>query len=165
MNVKMVKGIGQGATKLSAFDCALQDAGVSNYNLIVLSSIIPPNAIVERVKKYLTPAEEWGHKLYIVKAEERSDKKGDALAAGLGWYQIENGKGLFVEHEDIGIDEIAVREKVEADIIASLKDLCTFRGIPFDVSRVDLEISSTVVDDTPTCVLTLAIYESEGWKS
>ncbi len=165
MNIKLVKGIGRGATTLSAFDCALQDAGVSNYNLIVLSSIIPPNAIVERAEKYITPPEEWGHKLYIIKAEERSDKKGDVLAAGLGWYQLEGGKGLFVEHEAVGVDEVTVTEIVAADIVASLKDLCQFRGLTFDESLVDMEIASSSVGDTPTCVLTLAIYESDGWKS
>ncbi len=165
MNIKLVKGIGHGATKLSAFDAALQDAGVSNYNLIVLSSVIPPHAVIERVEKYETPYEEWGHKLYVIKAEERSDIKGEALAAGLGCIQLEDGRGLFVEHESVGIDEEAVKEKVAADIVASLRDLCSFRNLHFDESKIDMEISSIVVEDTPTCVLTLAVYESEGWNN
>lgn len=166
MNIKLVKGFGQGSTKLSAFDAALQAAGVSNYNLIVLSSVIPPKAIIERIEKYDTPVNEWGHKLYVIKAEERSDIKGEAIAAGLGYYQFEDDmRGIFVEHEAVGIDESAVREKVVADIVASLRDLCAFRKLPFDDTKVDMEISSTVVDDIPTCVLTLAVYEAEGWKS
>ena len=35
-------GSGQGHTKLSAFDHALLTAGVANFNLITLSSVIPP---------------------------------------------------------------------------------------------------------------------------
>ena len=35
-------GLGVGPTALAAFDAALLDAGVANYNLICLSSVIPP---------------------------------------------------------------------------------------------------------------------------
>ena len=45
-------GIGKGETALSAFDAALKQAGVYNYNLICLSSIIPPGAIVKEVEYY-----------------------------------------------------------------------------------------------------------------
>jgi arginine decarboxylase len=39
----LVKGVGSGATELNAFDRALQQARVGNYNLIRLSSILPPH--------------------------------------------------------------------------------------------------------------------------
>lgn len=167
MKVALVKGVGKGQTKLSAFDNALQTVGVSNYNLIVLSSVIPPHTTVERLERYHTPDEEWGHKLYVVKAEERSDIKGDAIACGIGWYQIEDedNRGLFVEHETVGVNEEEVRNKVEQDIRNSLSDLCSFRNIPFDPDKVNVELCSAVVVDVPICVLTLAVYQSEGWNS
>lgn len=40
----MVAGTGSGAMELNAFDSALQAAGVGNYNLIRVSSILPPQA-------------------------------------------------------------------------------------------------------------------------
>ncbi len=44
MKIKVTYGIGEGATKLAAFDRALFDAGIANYNLIKLSSVIPENS-------------------------------------------------------------------------------------------------------------------------
>ena len=166
MHVALVKGIGKGQTTLSAFDNALQVVGVSNYNLIVLSSVIPPHTTIEKIDRYHTPDEEWGYKLYVIKAEERSDRVGEALAAGLGYYQLDDDKrGLFVEHESLGTIEEEVRMKVDSDIRKSLEDLCNFRDIPFDPKKVNVEICSAVVQNEPICVLTLAVYESEGWKS
>jgi arginine decarboxylase len=42
MQIHVSSGRGEGPTPLAAFDAALRDAGVSNYNLIALSSVIPP---------------------------------------------------------------------------------------------------------------------------
>ena len=42
--ITITKGAGFGSYEKSAFDAALDDAGVANYNLIRLSSVIPPNS-------------------------------------------------------------------------------------------------------------------------
>ena len=39
MNIHVASGLGTGPTKLSAFDAALNAAGVANYNIIKLSSV------------------------------------------------------------------------------------------------------------------------------
>ena len=44
-------GIGEGATELDAFDAALCDAGVGNYNLVCVSSILPPKCQVVRLRE------------------------------------------------------------------------------------------------------------------
>jgi pyruvoyl-dependent arginine decarboxylase len=44
MNIHLSSGVGAGPTELAAFDAALMDAGLANYNLLCLSSVIPPNA-------------------------------------------------------------------------------------------------------------------------
>lgn len=38
---KIVKGVGKSKYPLVAFDCALQDAGIGDYNLVKVSSILP----------------------------------------------------------------------------------------------------------------------------
>jgi len=40
----LTSGIGIGSTKLNAFDNALLNAGIGNFNLLSVSSIIPPKA-------------------------------------------------------------------------------------------------------------------------
>ena len=42
MKLYIAKAIGRGSTELAAFDAALVGAGVANFNLIRLSSVIPP---------------------------------------------------------------------------------------------------------------------------
>lgn len=164
MEIKIVKGEGTGATTLSAFDAALKDAGVYNYNLITLSSIIPPNSKVEKADKYISPETEYGHKLYIVMAGERSNETGKFIAAGIGWYRLPGGKGMFVEHSLKGDTKDAVKSELKFLIENSLKDLCQFRDIEFDKAQMDCEISIAQVENHPACVLVLAVYQSEGWK-
>ncbi len=164
MDIKVVCGMGSGKTTLSAFDSALKSAGVYNYNLIALSSIIPPGSKVNRVKRHKTPLSEFGHRLYVIKAEIRSEEAGKFIAAGLGWYQLEDGRGLFVEHDIKGETRIAVESEISGRIENSLKDLCKFRHIKFDSKNVRSATSITQIKDHPTCVLVLAVYQSEGWE-
>ncbi len=167
MEIFIVKGTGSGTTLLSAFDAALQDAGVSNYNIIPLSSIIPPHSQVKKIDRYTTPIEEWGHILYVVKAEKRSNKLGHPVAAGIGWYMLEDNKGLFVEHETEGSEgesEQSVYQIIEHSIKSSLSDLCKNRQLPFDESNIQLQINTAMVKANPTCVLTLAVFQARGWR-
>lgn len=95
MKITVTSGIGKGETTLSAFDNALKDAGVYNYNLIKLSSVIPPNSKIVEEKIVPKDESEFGHRLYIVCAEERSDLFGHSIAAGVGWYQWGGRSGCF----------------------------------------------------------------------
>lgn len=164
MEIKIVCGVGSGKTILSSFDSALKDAGVYNYNLITLSSIIPPGSKVNKIRRYKTPYLEYGHKLYVVKAEYRSEEAGKFIAAGIGWYQLEDGRGIFVEHEIKGETKVAVESEINLRIINSLKDLAKFRGFRFVEPKMRSAIALTQIKDSPTCVLTLAVFQSEAWE-
>src|SRR5688572_21696761 len=127
MEIQAVSGIGTGPTTLAAFDAALNHAGVANYNLIRLSSVIPPATTISPND---TPATNlpggWGDKLYVVMAEQRADSPNTEAWAGVGWVQEkESGKGLFVEHE--GLSEKTVRD----DITQSLTALMATRNVDF----------------------------------
>ncbi len=164
MDISVVTGSGTGKTILSAFDAALKAAGVYNYNLIALSSIIPPGSKITKIDQYQTPDDEYGHRLYVIKAEMRSDQTGKYLAAGLGWYQLEDGRGMFVEHEIIGETKVAVESEIKLRIKNSLKDLCSFRKVKFSDKKARSAIVVTQVKGRPTSVLALAVYKAEGWK-
>lgn len=165
MDIKVICGVGSGKTTLSAFDSALKDAGVYNYNLITLSSIIPPGSKVNKIRRYKTPASEYGHKLYVVKAEVRSHEVGKFLAAGIGWYQFGKDKrGVFVEHEIIGETKVAVESEINLRIHNSLKDLCINRNIKFEEKKVKSAVTITQIANHPTSVLALAVFQSEGWE-
>ncbi len=162
MKITITKGKGTGTTLLASFDKALQNCGVANYNLIPLSSVIPPATEIVRAR-YQTPESEWGHKLYVVKAEMRSDIPGKFVGAAIGWHQVEGKKGLFVEHEAIGDSESDVRQKLTKDVTNSLTGLCNNRNMP-PKDSYDMEVIVDEVKDEPTCALVLAIYQAEGWR-
>lgn len=164
MNIYVVSGQGEGHTTMAAFDAALKEAGVYNYNLIQLSSIVPPNSKVKKVAHFDAPDDEYGHKLYIIKAEMRTQEVGKFIAAGIGWYQYGDGRGLFVEHEEIAQTKVAVDSEIRNKITNTLKDLCAFRKIKFEESKMHSLVSVKEVKTGPTCVLVLAVVQSEGWR-
>lgn len=95
MNIEIVWGTGEGRTNLSAFDAALSDAGIHNYNLVTLSSVIPENATVESVGEH---DRQWdvGELVAVILAENESNVTGETIAAGLGWATADEG-GIFFE--------------------------------------------------------------------
>ena len=163
MNIYVTASVGKGHTPLSAFDNALLKAGVCNYNLITLSSVIPPHTEIQLVDKYHTPPEDWGHKLYVVKAEIRGESVGMYMGAALGWYQLEDGRGVFVEHETTDKTYDASESNLKALVAHSVHDLCKHRNIEFDEERMGMKMIIKQVESQPTCALVLAVYKSEGW--
>ncbi len=163
MQIQIITSKGEGSTLLSAFDHALQNAGVSNYNIITLSSIIPPGSQLSRIDKYKTPSEDFGHRLYVVKAEQRSDKIGRTIGAGIGWYQLDDGRGFFVEHETESDSEEEVRYVLKQRIDNTLRDMCKFRKVTFDEKKLNSAISTTSILRHPACALSIAIYKAQEW--
>lgn len=155
--IQVATGAGAGPTKLAAFDAALRNAGVANFNLIYLSSVVPPHSDIQVSVDGLVRAEgKWGDRLYVVIAEQRTDVVGEEAWAGIGWVQQEHdGRGLFVEHHGYG--ELEVR----ADIEASLRSLCDARAGEF--GPVGMAVSGVTCAGDPACALTVAVFGSEPW--
>lgn len=161
MNIYVAPGIGTGPTKLSAFDAALNHAGVANYNLIRLSSVIPPETKIIRQKSSI-PAEampgNWGDRLYVVMAEQRVDTPNTEAWAGIGWVQDKaTGKGLFVEHE--GNSEKTVRQ----DITQSLEALMATRNVNF--GDIQMEVAGRTCTNHPVCAMVIAVYQASDWNN
>ena len=154
MRIFVAAGSGQGSTALAAFDAALAQAGIANYNLIVLSSVIPPGAEVV-LAPFPSQPEEWGRRLYVVMAEQREVLPGREAWAGLGWVQQPDGRGLFVEHAGQS------REAVEGSIRASLGDLVERR--PGSWGEVHLLTHGVRCQDRPVCALVVAGYLAQPW--
>ena len=165
LSIVVAAGVGQGETPLAAFDAALHRCGVEQYNLIQLSSVIPPGPTVVVRDRYAAPAHEYGHKLYVVKAEARCDEPGAAVAAGLGWLQYGDGTGVFVEHEIAaqGVSPGELEDALAARITASLRDLARTRGLAFTAEQARMRTISASVGPRPACALVVAAYQAEGW--
>ena len=158
LKIHVAASTGSGPTELSAFDNALFNVGAANYNLLCLSSVIPPASEIIEYEGAIDSIEgQWGDKLYVVRAEYRQSTPGKEAWAGIGWVQdSESHKGLFVEHEGES------REELVSNIQDSLKTLMDTRGI--DLGQIHMRISGVTCEDKPVCALVMAIYQSEGWK-
>lgn len=157
LTIRLSGGVGRGRTPLSAFDSALLAAGVANFNLVRLSSVIPPESDVIRVGAGDQLLGAWGDRLYCVYASQCATLPGEEAWAGIGWVlrQDGSGAGLFVEHEGPS------RAFVEDSISASLGDLVSGRGGDFCAPQV--EMASVTCHDAPACALVVAAYETAGW--
>jgi arginine decarboxylase len=159
LKVHVSQGKGTGPTELAAFDQALVDAGVANFNLIYLSSVLPPGSdVVARKNPQNDPVEGgWGDRLYVVMAQKRSSQRNQEAWAGIGWIQDpETKQGLLVEHE--GHSESEVR----ADIEHSLEALAKNRGMKF--GEPQMQVVGTKCTDLPVCALVVAVFESTQWR-
>lgn len=163
MDIMVTTGKGVGKTPIAAFDAALKDAGVNNYNLIYLSSVIPPRSKIKFGKLPENP-KEWGNRLYVVKSEMRSRQSGQYIGAALGWVQFEDGRGLFVEHEDIGETKESIEANLQSEIEKSLSDMCKTRGIKINKEKFKAKYCVAKVDNLPSSVIVVAVYKSQGWS-
>ncbi|MBL8343822.1 MAG: hypothetical protein JNN03_00110 [Rubrivivax sp.] len=153
--IALATGLGEGPTSLAAFDAALRDAGVANYNLICLSSVIPPGSVIER-RKWVTPREDWGRRLYCVVSQMREDRPGHSAHAGIGWVRdAQSGAGLFVELHD------ERRERLDADLRATLRSMQDGRAIDF--GEAETQIASITCAGPPVCALVIAVYAAAPW--
>jgi arginine decarboxylase len=154
LDITVRTAVGEGRTLLSAFDRALLGAGVGNYNLIPLSSVIPPHSTVTVVGDRV----EGGHgdRLYCVQSVAYADHPGEVVSAGLGWSIHPEIGGLFVEHHG------GSAESVEEQIRLSLEDMAEGRGVDFGV--IDSAVVSVHCTDRPVCALAIAAYAVTDWR-
>ncbi|MCA9344931.1 pyruvoyl-dependent arginine decarboxylase [Candidatus Saccharibacteria bacterium] len=151
--------IKEGSTQLAAFDAALNATGVADRNLIRLSSVIPAGS---KVKVLAGPIQDvpgqWGDRLYVVYAQQRTSTHNEEAWAGIGWVQDEkDGKGLFVEHDGMS------KKQVEQDITNSLKDLMKTRGVDF--GKIKMKIVGGTCKVKPICALVVAVYQASDWDN
>lgn len=158
MQIIMAGGTGVGPTELAAFDHALVNAGAANFNLIYLSSVLPPSSEVIVSDKPIRPAGNWGDRLYVVMAQERTSQRNKEVWAGIGWMQDpKTKKGLLVEHQ--GNNEAEIR----ADIQNSLKALGQNRNMEF--GPMHMKVVGKKCTALPVCAIVVAVFESAEWRS
>lgn len=156
LEIVVTRGTGSGPTPIAAFDQALLDAGIANYNLLYLTSVLPAGSRVVR-RAFQAPREEYGHRLYVVLAHRETRIHGESVWAGLGWVQApETGKGLLVEMH--GTSERAV----ERGIGRSLEAMVANRHEAY--GPIDSEMTGIECHVEPVCALVAAVYQSRGWS-
>lgn len=154
--IPVLSATGTGGTTLSAFHEALVAVDLGHYNLIRLSSVVPPGTSVDATGKAPVPVGQHGDKLYCVYAEQRATEIGEQAWAGIGWVQHLDGRGgYFVEHEGTSEDFVtnAIRTSLQ-DIVGDQKDA---------FSDPDWVLNGAVCTGKPVCSLVVAAYETTTW--
>jgi len=153
LDVVISSGAGTAPTELAAFDAALQQAGVAHFDLIRLSSLIPPGSRINVPQRWSALAGAWGDRPYALNAEHRVSAPGERACAGLGWVQnMETGAAVLVEHHD---NESAV----ETQLKATLDDLAARR--PGRCSGPAWRIASAVCGIGPLAAVVVAAMRVE----
>ncbi len=147
--IYVAAGAGVGPTAVAAYDAALAEAGVHNYNLVPVSSIVPAEATVTEVDVVPDrgPA---GNRLTVVEART-STAEAEPVAAGLGW-ATGPGPGLF--YEATGTDPETVRSDVRAGLAAG-KEL---RDWTFTDESTLVSTATGTPDDEYVTALVVAAY-------
>jgi arginine decarboxylase len=158
LTIRISSGTGTGLTRLGAFDAAQRSAGVGNFNLVRLSSVIPPSATVLQVQGPEQVSGTHGDRLYCVYAEAYASSPLEQAWAGVAWSIRDDGsgEGLFVEHA--ASSEATVRHDLEL----SLSELSRGRGNSF-VDTGSL-VTSAVCVDHPVCAVVVATYRTSPWS-
>ncbi|WP_036961902.1 pyruvoyl-dependent arginine decarboxylase [Promicromonospora kroppenstedtii] len=158
LTIRVSSGSGTGRTPLAAFDAALAAAGVSDFNLVRLSSIVPPGAAVQEVEGRDQLRGAHGDLLFCVYAQAHASLPGHEAWAGIAWSRHEDGSGagLFVEHEGPS------HEQVSADLTHSLQDLSATRGNRYHPEG--RRITGITCVTMPVCAVVVATYRHVGWQ-
>ncbi|WP_435347761.1 pyruvoyl-dependent arginine decarboxylase [Haloarchaeobius sp. HRN-SO-5] len=147
--IRIVWGHATGPTELSSYDAALAEAGVENYNLVSVSSVIPGGATVEMAGN-APDLGDVGDRLTVVEARATTTEPGH-VAAGLAWSQSPDG-GLFYEAAEAS-DEDEVEERIQRGMAAGQ----ALRDWSFGETHVCIE-STSVEPGTYTTAVVLAVY-------
>ena len=151
----IIDGIGTGATAMSAFDAALWSAGIGDLNLIVLSSVIPPDVLISVEIPILSRATV-GSKLYCVLSRISIPPGQNIAAAGLAWCNDPKTGGFFLEEQgdsECEVELLLSRGCAEMRFRRNLvpqaeKRIVSIRGVP----------------GKHTCAIVCAVYDIVGWN-
>ncbi len=177
--VFFTKGVGKHKHGLQAFELALRDAGIEKYNLVSVSSILPPGCPVvsrEDGLKDLVP----GQIVHVVMARNSTNEPNRMVAASIGCALPADGShyGYLSEHHTFG-QNADVAGHYSEDLAATM--LATKLGIPFDAEKdwderedqykmsgkivKSFNVTKTAEGDKSgqyTCVIAAAVFVTSG---
>jgi len=127
----LTSGKGSARAELTSFEEALRDADIAKYNLVQVSSIIPPNCQIISKPAGLKKLQV-GQILFCVLAKISSSEPGRLMSASVGIAQAKNrlSHGYISEHHCFGKTKQQAGEFAE-DLAAQM--LATTLGVPFNL--------------------------------
>ena len=129
----LTKGKGVHEDRLTSFEYALRDAGIAGTNIVLISSIFPPNAKLISRKEGLKQIKP-GQIVFTIYSKNQTNEPHRMCASSVGVAQPKDKSryGYLSEHESFGQNEIQAGDYAE-DIAAQM--LASSLGIPFDADK------------------------------
>lgn len=129
----LTKGAGMHKDKLASFELALRNAGIEKYNLVYVSSILPPNCKIipkEDGLKEMLP----GQMIFCVMAKNETSEPNRLIssAIGLAVPKDTNSYGYLSEHHAFG-EKADIAGEYAEDLAATM--LATTLGIEFNPAQ------------------------------
>jgi arginine decarboxylase len=126
----LIKGVGVDKNRLSSFELALREAGIERFNLVHVSSILPPQCKMVPKKDGLGNLES-GQIVYCVMARNETNEPNRLISASIGVARPkdQNQYGYLSEHHAYGQTAESAGNYAE-DLAATM--LASTLGIPFD---------------------------------
>lgn len=128
--VFFTKGVGKHRDRLSSFEAALRDAGIAQFNIVQVSSILPPGCKIiskQQGLRYIVP----GEIIFCVMSSNATNEPHRLIAASVGVAipRDKNQYGYLSEYHSFGESEMRAGEYAE-DLAAQM--LATTLGVEFD---------------------------------
>jgi arginine decarboxylase len=129
----LTKGKGVHEDRLTSFEYALRDAGISGTNIVLISSIFPPGAKLVSKKEGLNLIKP-GQVLFTIYSRNQTNEPHRLISASVGIAQPSDKKryGYLSEYEAFGQNEKRAGDYAE-DIAAQM--LASSLGIQFDIDK------------------------------
>ena len=164
--VFLTRGIGRDEDKLIAFEYALRDARIQQFNLVPVSSIIPPNCKLVPIDEGLKELKD-GQILFLVLSKKESNKLNETVSASISitfpsdptkyGYVAENGF-------DCENEEIADRcvEKLALVLLATKLGIEIDRNKPNPVLKKEF-LDNDLVKDLKSASAHAVVEKEKEW--
>jgi len=131
--VFLTRGVGRHREELQSFELALRSAGIARFNLVSVSSILPPGCAIVQKRDGLTKLAP-GQIVYVVMSRLTSDEPRRLIAASVGCALPKDRAtyGYLSEHHAFGQAEKVAGDYAE-DLAAAM--LASTLGIEFDEDK------------------------------
>lgn len=150
--VFLTKGVGKHSERLHSFEMALRDAGIEKFNIVSVSSILPPGCKMISRNHGLAELKP-GQIVYCVMAKNETNEPNRLMAASIGCAipADPNAYGYLSEHHEFGQTEEKASlyaEKLAATMLASTLGLEIGADKSYDEQKKEWKIQDKIVKTT-----------------
>ena len=140
-------GHAEGGTPITAFDGALTQAGIGHCNLIKVTSVAPPDAVLVDGSLDIEP----GSLVPAVLASVGSRQPGETISACVGIGFGAGSHGMIMEHSGVG-----TRDQMESIVRDMLEE--SFLGRGLTLRKTSLHSVSHTVEQIGSCVAAVVLW-------